>query len=259
MDAQQRIEPERVTKPIQLLAAWLVGLITVDGSFLLAAANMGVGTWERGALIVAAIANVPLFLFALFLLQTRFRPELQEDSYYSKYLDKRTNQVVTVRREEVVENELATLRADIRSLASQAELPPNPDEDRLAGSSLKIGLNHHFAELREVIRAAGLPLYDVFGTAALPKARVMAIAEYLPFSEKIRMLRLAVDMKLDAYGYFNPPEEKIREDILVGSYGAPQYQISPELTKVMDNSPEPADLTLYEQRHRIRTAKSGSA
>jgi hypothetical protein len=36
MTTENRIDPERVTKPIQLLAAWLVGLIVVDGSFLVA-------------------------------------------------------------------------------------------------------------------------------------------------------------------------------------------------------------------------------
>lgn len=255
MEAQQRIEPERITKPIQLLAAWLVGLIAVDGSFLLTAANMGTGTWERGALVVAAIANVPLFLFALFLLQTRFRPELQEDSYYSKYLDKRTNEVVTVRREEVLENELVTLRADIRALTTQTEAPPRADKDRRVGSPVKIGLNHHFVELRGAIKAAGLPLDDVFGVVEAPKIRLMSIADYLLFSEKIRMLRLALDMDLDAYGYFNPPEESIREDVLIGSYGTPGYRVSPDLRTLVENSPEPADLAIYELSHAVRKIK----
>ena len=43
------------------------------------------------------------FLFALFLLQTKFRPELQEDQYYSQYLDKKTNTIVKVSREEAIE------------------------------------------------------------------------------------------------------------------------------------------------------------
>lgn len=48
-------------------------------------------SWEKGFLVVAAVINVPLFLFALFLLQTRFRAELQEDTYYSEYLSKKTS------------------------------------------------------------------------------------------------------------------------------------------------------------------------
>jgi hypothetical protein len=86
----ERIEPHKVTKPIQLLAAWLLGLIVVDGSFLGAAAILKQPQWAPALLIIAAVCNVPLFLFSLFLLQTRFRPEMQEDSYYSKYLEVQT-------------------------------------------------------------------------------------------------------------------------------------------------------------------------
>lgn len=86
---EQRIEPHKVTKPIQLLAAWMVGLVVTNSSFLIAAVQMADESWERGCLVIAAVANVPVFLFALFLLQTRFRAELQEDTYYSEYLSKK--------------------------------------------------------------------------------------------------------------------------------------------------------------------------
>lgn len=84
--AEHHIAPEKVTKPIQLLAAWLVGLIVVNASFLLAARQITNPSWAAGVLVVAAIANVPIFIAALFLLQTKFRPQMQEDSYYSQYL-----------------------------------------------------------------------------------------------------------------------------------------------------------------------------
>lgn len=38
-------------------------------------------------LVIASVVNVPVFIFALFLLQTKFRPQMQEDSYYAKYLE----------------------------------------------------------------------------------------------------------------------------------------------------------------------------
>ncbi|MBO2583582.1 hypothetical protein [Shewanella algae] len=88
---KNNIEPSKVTKPIQLLAAWLAGLTFVNGTFLATAVKMDFEYWGTGALIIAAILNVPLFIFALFLLQTKFRPEMQEDSYYSRYLETRTS------------------------------------------------------------------------------------------------------------------------------------------------------------------------
>jgi len=85
---QPQLHPERITKPIQLLAAWLAGLVLVDGAFLTAAAYIKAPAWAAALLVVAAVANVPIFIAALFLLQTRYRPEMQEDSFYSRYLER---------------------------------------------------------------------------------------------------------------------------------------------------------------------------
>src|SRR5947208_2404980 len=98
--SEPKIQPATITKPMQLLAAWLVGLLAIDGCFLLAASRMAPGSTEASALVWAAILNVPLFLGALFLLQTRFRPELQEDLYYSTYISQKTNQTVSLTRDE---------------------------------------------------------------------------------------------------------------------------------------------------------------
>ncbi len=81
------IYPERVKRPIQLLAAWLTGLIAIDGSFLFAATQISSPSWVPELLVVAAVVNVPIFLICLFLLQTKFRKEMLEDKYYVKYLD----------------------------------------------------------------------------------------------------------------------------------------------------------------------------
>lgn len=126
------IKPERITKPIQLLAAWLAGLAIVDGAFLTAAANIGKPDWIAGALVVAAILNVPIFLFSLFLLQTKFRPEMQEDSYYSQYLERRHS----MRDEHSVLQRTMTMTDRVESLAGklaqQAEEIGRVAEDRVA-------------------------------------------------------------------------------------------------------------------------------
>jgi hypothetical protein len=86
---QPTIEPHRITKPIQLLGAWLAGLAIINSTFLIAAARISAPTWLPAMLAIAAVANVPLFILSLFLLQTKFRPEMQEDAYYSRYLEQR--------------------------------------------------------------------------------------------------------------------------------------------------------------------------
>lgn len=81
------IKPDRITKPIQLLAVWLAGLVILVGAFLSAAKQIEQPPWLGPTLGIAAICFVPLFLILIFFLQTRFRPQLQEDSYYSRYLE----------------------------------------------------------------------------------------------------------------------------------------------------------------------------
>jgi len=92
MSDTPEIVPHRITKPIQLLAAWLAGLAIVNSSFLTAAGFLHEPTWLPTLLTIAAVINVPLFIASLFLLQTKFRPEMQEDTYYSKYLERKYSQ-----------------------------------------------------------------------------------------------------------------------------------------------------------------------
>ena len=84
--AEAKIEPHRITKPIQMLAVWFAALVLVIGSFLGSAAVIDEPKWICATLVVSAIVFVPLFLIAAFLMQTRFRTHLQDDKYYSDWL-----------------------------------------------------------------------------------------------------------------------------------------------------------------------------
>jgi hypothetical protein len=87
--AQPKIEAHKITKPIQLLAVWFSALVLIDSAFLVAAAKIGSPTWVAPMLSIAAVVFVPLFLAAAFLMQTVFRPQLQDDSHYSEWLKRR--------------------------------------------------------------------------------------------------------------------------------------------------------------------------
>lgn len=82
----QRIEPHKITKPIQLMAVWLIALLLIDSLFLTAAAKISTPQWVAPMLAISAIVFVPLFLSGVFLMQTVFRKELQDDQYYSECL-----------------------------------------------------------------------------------------------------------------------------------------------------------------------------
>ncbi|OZI08062.1 hypothetical protein BWI93_11255, partial [Siphonobacter sp. BAB-5385] len=92
---EHKIQPEKITKPIQLLAVWLVGLILLVSALITAAATVKEPYWLPAFYSISAVAIIPLFLGLIFLLQTKFRPQMQEDEYYSKYLNENTNKIET--------------------------------------------------------------------------------------------------------------------------------------------------------------------
>lgn len=68
----------------------MAGLVLLVGSFLAGARVLTKPDWVPPLLVIAAVSLVPLFLLLLFLMQTKFRPQLQEDVYYSKWLASQT-------------------------------------------------------------------------------------------------------------------------------------------------------------------------
>ena len=96
---QNRIKPEKITKPIQLLAVWFSGLIILEGILLTGARTIESPNWITPMLSITAVGIIPLFLFFIFLLQTKYRPQMQEDSFYSKYLDKSTQKLLIAKEE----------------------------------------------------------------------------------------------------------------------------------------------------------------
>lgn len=257
-----RIEPHRVTKPIQLLAAWLVGLILTNGSFLGAAASFPTGAWERGALVIAAIANVPIFLLALFLLQTRFRAELQEDSFYAEYLSKKTATFVRIDKDAAQDSKIEGIERAISHLTQPKSATPTEtagdQQDSVPTvdwSEWTVALNEHhpkFRELREAFRSAAIPVGDIYGTGQGPSKWIISLANHLPVEHKAQILRLALPFGFDGIQFWDPqPEADENEDAYVGSYGGGTYApVSEELTDLLKRDVEAADLKHYYSKHK---------
>ena len=105
--------------------------------------------WVRATLVTASLINVPLFLLALFLLQTKFRPEMQEDSYYAMYLESNTGKLVFEKSlTEQLQTELSKsntryieleseLRSKLEIIATQIEVISTRTEE----ADLRVELN----------------------------------------------------------------------------------------------------------------------
>ncbi|EZP46767.1 hypothetical protein [Delftia sp. RIT313] len=263
---EQRIEPHKVTKPIQLLAAWLVGLVLTNVSFLVAAVQLGANDWERRALVISAIANVPIFLLALFVLQTRFRAELQEDTYYAEYLSKKTTAVVRVDKNTAQDTKIDVLERDLARLINHAKNQPSlntPDpipanSEALDWSDWLVALNKihpRFKELREALREADIPLAEIFGKIndGAPSKWIISINHQLPFSNKIHLLRTIIPYGFDGIQYWTPQREAGEdEDVYIGSYGGDSYaKVTIELEELLEKNVEIVDLKHYYAHNKV--------
>lgn len=221
------VKPEKITKPIQLLGAWLAGLFSIDSCFLFAAANMPVGSFEARALIVAAIMNVPVFLWAVFLLQTKFRPELQEDSYYSTYLSRRTNEPISVAKEDAQLAQLHQKLAEIESRMVGVTQEVITAEESLA--SISFGINRYLPDREELgakLSALGIIGYSSFGGTEPPPGRTVAISQYLSKKAIREVVQLAGKLGFRHYTLFDNHGEQTEEEVLFGSYGEAQFEIA---------------------------------
>jgi len=251
------IEPNKVTKPIQLLAAWLVGLIIINGSFLSTATLLNEKNYVLSAvLVLASVVNVPLFLVSIFLLQTKFRPEMQEDSFYSKYIDKKFGNSKREITPEAIESikkqiensneeqskkilflestlkELTNELEKIQSLNSNLELKDVKEKLNLVDQVKKqtpvygnkvISLNqrlNNFKDINKVLKEFDVPVHELFGRG-LPENFTIAFGDGFS-QEEMYHLTKALTTVTDGYiVYANDEDEddQYKNIVLIGSYG----------------------------------------
>lgn len=149
--SNNKIEAHKITKPIQLLAAWLVGLAIINVTFLTAAANITQPSWVAGLLSIAAVINVPIFVTSIFLLQTKFRPEMQEDSYYSDYLNSKQGSVVLKeppKASDGIKNSIEELSQRISDLAESKPVNLSEKVKELISDERIIELSYRHSDSR---------------------------------------------------------------------------------------------------------------
>jgi len=252
-----KLDPQKVTRPIQLLAAWLVGLTVINGSFLGAAVSLGAGQWERSALVIAAIVNVPLFLIALFILQTRFRAELQEDPFYFQYISRKTDTAVSISKVDVQDAKIEVLRQEISLLRAQ---PNRHEEAPPDWSDWLIALNDYrddFVAIRSALEQAHIPVNVIFGKsdgARHPGNWVISINEAIGFRHTIALLKVLTQFHFDGFQFWEPVRDAgEEEDIYIGAYGVKKYiRITDELSSLLSKEPDQIEFKYYISKNQKR-------
>jgi hypothetical protein len=81
---QGGIEPEKITQPMQLAAAWFATLVLLVSAFIGGANTASRPFWLPSLFGLSAVLIVPMFAALVFRLMTKHRFELQADPFYSK-------------------------------------------------------------------------------------------------------------------------------------------------------------------------------
>jgi len=81
-----RLNPEKITHPFQLMAAWFAMLIILVGVLLAGASRIATPPWIPGFLVVSSVGLSVLVMIAVLLMLTRFRPHLQSAKEYAEWL-----------------------------------------------------------------------------------------------------------------------------------------------------------------------------
>jgi hypothetical protein len=84
--AGTKLTPEKITSPIQLMAAWFAMLILLVSVFLTAAANIRTPDWAAGFLVIFSSLVTLIVIGCVTLMLTVFRPHLQEGKEYAQWL-----------------------------------------------------------------------------------------------------------------------------------------------------------------------------
>ena len=228
VEKQGGIDATRITKPIQLLAAWLVGLIFVNTAFLLTATSFSEIEWLAAVLVISSVINVPLFLAAIFLLQTKFRPEMQEDHYYNEYM----------------KDKLGRLKSEKAPLPKVVQ-KKSEIKDQIANEwgGITIMFNPHLAgsdKVKESLLSHKIPIHREFGSSHWISEFVVGIGRYLTYEQIGKILHSLEGTPANRISFANDDDEIYEWDktVLIGSYA---YDIE-EKTFSLDEA-----LTLYKQ------------
>jgi hypothetical protein len=130
--------------------------------------------------------------------------------------------------------------------------------ESLDWSAWAIALNEHhpnFQDIREALRAANIPLTEIFGdTSDGPSKWIISLSYHLPFAFKVQLLRVVLPFGFDGIQLWEPQREADEnEDVYIGSYGGGSYaEVTEQLFALLNTHVEAADLNHYYTRNKTK-------
>lgn len=203
-----KIEPEKITNPMQLMAAWFVMLVLLVTVLLGAAAKISEPSWAAGYLVISATLLICIVIICVFLMLTKFRPNLQDSEKYAIWLKDQNKFVETTEPKKTVHKD------KLPKLELSPDLSPQEQisQLKLVRACDVVVVNSDYSQLIiENLLKAGFPasLYERdipnknhelcestgiwVGESLNPKAVLMAIEIALGYWPQLAYLHLSSD------------------------------------------------------------------
>ena len=269
--AKNRIIPEKITRPFQLMAAWFVMLILLVSALLAGAANIDTPTWIPGFLCISAVLLALLIMTCVFIMLTKFRPHLQEPKEYAEWLkDERRHGGESLAKLEI---------RDLPELKPQAATIPKPDlaDIRLfreiMAHPVSVSFLRNVDQLLSALRKQGFraELYQDeyrssgkfesnndqmaiwIGSRVPPRVALLATKIAVAFWQHLRYMHLSTD------GTSDPPDRTHDEIYLGGATStAREYGLQPWTPQEIQELPEDMTITDFHDLIRSRYAQQGT-
>jgi hypothetical protein len=211
--AGTKLTPEKITSPIQLMAAWFAMLILLVSVFLTGAANIKTPDWASGFLVIFSSVVTLIVIACVTLMLTVFRPHLQEGKEYAQWLkDKNSYSPGLIDQEKA---------APKRARSTSREMTASP---ATVDRSFHIEVNGHCPGSKDVLsrlRRAGFrpnryesPVDDHRSFDSLEESACIWVGARVQAAGAIEAIRAAIDvwphlkyMELSTDGATPPDEE----------------------------------------------------
>ena len=193
---------------------------------------------------------------------------MQEDVFYAKYLDRKTNQYIEISeadqnkiRLEQIESELFAVTQSTRSLPAGSQDSTEVREVESHRSfPLGISVNDHlpwFRELRKELRKAKFPVEDIFGAVngtEPPDKFIVTIGNHLRGTSVRDLLRVLLKYNFDGFEFSETRDQPEPRDVYIGGYGWKRlYAPNTEEFRVFVNGEvDLVDLQHYVRSHKVK-------
>jgi hypothetical protein len=259
------LNPEKITHPFQLMAAWFAMLILLVTALLTAATKIEHPSWAAGFLVISSVVLSIVVMSAVFLMLTAFRPHLQDSKEYAIWLrDERKFKGTAVRALKI--REAASFIGELEPkglLPNQAEFSEDDEDhcqiqvanadgaDKVLGALQRKGFNAHIYQntfLAHESREESTAIW--IGYRISPSVVVPAIKAAVHVWPQLRYIHISSDSKSD-------PPDYIHDELFFGgsTSTANEYGLKP-WTKVEVEELR-SNLTTSELHELVR-AKYGS-